>query len=214
MTSPAPGGPDEAAVQASIETLRASDPVMAGLIDRVGPVDLREWRRGWSMDPFRALARGVVGQQISGRAAEAIFGRLQGLIGDRDPARAIAEATDEELRAVGLSGAKMASLRDLAARMLDGRLELDRVNELSDDEARVQLTAVRGIGPWSADIFLLAQLGRPDILPAGDLGVRRAVQAAYNLPTMPTEREVREIGERWRPNRSLATAYLYGSLRD
>src|SRR4029078_824736 len=138
------------------------------LIDRVGPVDLREWRRGWSMDPFRALARGVVGQQISGRAAEAIFGRLQALSGDRAPARAIAEATDEELRAVGLSGAKMASLRDLAARMLDGRLELDRVNELSDDEARVQLTAVRGIGPWSAVIFLLAQLGRPDILPAGD----------------------------------------------
>jgi DNA-3-methyladenine glycosylase II len=195
------------------EALHASDPVMASLMDRVEPIDLAAWRGRWSFDPFRSLARGIVGQQIAGRAAEAIFGRLQELIGDRDPAAAIAAASDEELRAVGLSGAKMASLRDLAAQTLDGRLQLDTMDSLSDDEARTQLTAVRGIGPWTADLFLLAQLGRPDILPVGDLGVRKAIQMAYGLEKMPTEKEALAIGERWRPNRSLATAYLYSSLR-
>jgi len=193
--------------------LRASDPIMAGLVDRLGPLDLGTWRARWSLTPFMALARSVVGQQIAGAAAEAIFRRLVALVSDRDPAEAIAGASDAELRAVGLSGAKAASLRDLATRTLGGQLELDRIDELSDDEARSQLTAVRGIGPWTADIFLLAQLGRPDILPAGDLGVRHAVQQAYGLQALPTEREVRAIGEAWRPNRSLATAYLYGSLR-
>jgi DNA-3-methyladenine glycosylase II len=160
------------------------------------------------------LTRSIVGQQISGRVAEAIFGRLVAFIGDRDPAAAIAAASDEELRAVGLSGNKTRSVHDLAERTLDGRLQLDRIDELSDDEARAQLTAVRGIGAWTADIFLLAQLGRPDILPAGDLGVRQAVQRIHGLDRLPTEQEVRAIGEVWRPNRSLATAYLYGSLRE
>jgi DNA-3-methyladenine glycosylase II len=198
---------------AAREALRASDPVFARLMDGIEPFDLRAWRAHWKLDPFRALARGIVGQQIAGRAAEAIFGRLEALIGDRDPAEAIAAASDEDLRAVGLSGAKAASVRDLAARTLDRRLQLDRIDELSDDEAQAQLTAVRGIGPWTAEIFLLAQLGRPDILPAGDLGVRHAVRDAYGLDHVPSEKEVRAIAEAWRPNRSLATGYLYASLR-
>jgi DNA-3-methyladenine glycosylase II len=193
--------------------LRGSDPAMAALMDRLGPVDLHAWRARWSLAPFMALVRSIVGQQIAGRAAEAIFGRLVAHVGDRDPATAIAAATDPELRAVGLSAAKASSIRDLAARTLDGRLELDRIEALSDDEAREQLTAVRGIGPWTADIFLLAQLGRPDILPAGDLGVRQAVLELDRLDHLPTERDVRLRGEVWRPNRSLATAYLYRSLR-
>lgn len=195
-------------------TLAASDPVMASLIERVGPVDLETWRSRWSLSPFMGLARSIVGQQIAGRAAEAIFGRLRDFIGDRDPAEAIANATDEELRTVGLSAAKARSLRDLAQRTLDGRLELDRIEALSDDEARAQLIAVRGIGAWTAEIFLLAQLGRADILPAGDLGVRHAVMRLYELDHVPTELEVRTLGEAWRPYRSLATAYLYTSLRD
>jgi DNA-3-methyladenine glycosylase II len=196
-----------------VDALRASDPVLARLIDSLAPVDLASWRARWSLDHFRALARSIVGQQIAGRAAAAIFGRLQAFIGDRDPASAIAGASDAELRQIGLSGNKAASLRDLSARTLDGRLQLDRLEELSDDEAHNQLVAVRGIGSWTADLFLLGQLGRPDILPAGDLGIRRAVQAAYGLHKMPSEREVRRISEAWRPNRSLATAYLYSSLR-
>ena len=186
---------------------------MASLIDRLEPIDLATWRTRWALGPFEAIARAVVGQQIAVAAASAIFGRLQALIGDRDPAVAVAEATDADLRAVGLSAAKAASLRDLASRTLDGRLELDRLDELTDDEARVQLTAVRGIGSWTADMFLLVQLGRPDVLPAGDLGIRHAVQAAYDMDRVPTENEVRGVGEAWRPYRSLATAYLYGSLR-
>jgi DNA-3-methyladenine glycosylase II len=198
---------------ARIEALRSSDPVMARLIDQLEPVDLTTWRARWSLDRFGALARAIVGQQIATGAASAIFGRLQALIADRDPAVAIAAASDSELRAVGLSAAKAASLRDLAARTLDGRLDLKTLGDLTDDEAHDQLTAVRGIGDWTADMFLLGQLGRPDVLPAGDLGIRRAVQAAYELDRVPNETEVRGLGEAWRPNRSLATAYLYSSLR-
>ena len=195
-------------------TLAAADPAMASLIERLGPVDLDSWRARWSLTPFMALARSIMGQQIAGRAAEAIFGRFRDLVGDRDPAEAIAGATDEQLRAVGLSAAKARAVRDLAARTLDGRLEIDRIEELSDDEARAQLMAVRGIGAWTADIFLLAQLGRADILPAGDLGVRHAVKRLDGLDELPTEQQVRARGEVWRPYRSLATAYLYTSLRD
>jgi len=200
-------------VAEQVRTLRAADPVMAGLIDRLDPIDLASWRAHSSTDSFGSIARAIVGQQIATRAATAIFGRLQALIGKRDPATAIVSASDADLRAVGLSGAKAASLRDLAQRTLDGRLELDRLGVSTDDEARGQLTAVRGIGSWTADMYLLGQLGRPDILPAADLGIRRAVQAAYNLERIPSELEVRRLGEAWRPFRSLATAYLYSSLR-
>jgi DNA-3-methyladenine glycosylase II len=199
--------------QEHVSALRASDPALARLIDSLGPVDLAGWRRRWSLDHFGALARSIVGQQIAGAAAAAIFTRLQAFIGGRDGAAAIAAASDAELRAIGLSAAKAASLRDLSARTLDGRLELNRLEELTDDEARAQLTAVRGIGSWTADLFLLGQLGRQDVLPAGDLGIRRAVQQLYRMDSMPSEREVRRISEAWRPNRSLATAYLYSSLQ-
>ena len=197
-----------------VAALRRADPKLATLIDGRAPLDFATWRTRWKLDPFRSLARGIVGQQISGAAAEAIYGRLQALIGEREPVAAIAGATDEELRSIGLSGNKMASLRDLSARLLDGRLRLDAIDDLSDDELRGQLTAVRGIGDWTADLFLLVQLGRPDILPAGDLGIRQAVQRVYGLERLPTEREVRTIGEAWRPYRSTATAYLYASLRE
>jgi DNA-3-methyladenine glycosylase II len=182
------------------------------LIDGLEPVDLAGWRSRWELDSFSSLARGIVGQQIATGAATAIFDRLRSLIGDRDPAAAIADASDADLRIVGLSGAKVASLRDLAARTLDGRLDLQGLDEMTDDQARAQLTAVRGIGPWTADMFLLLRLGRADIVPAGDLGIRHAVQAAYDLDHVPSEGEVRVIAEGWRPNRSLATAYLYSSL--
>ena len=197
---------------APVDALRASDPALARLIDSLEPVDLASWRARWSLDAFSSLARAIVGQQIATRAAAAIFGRLQAFIGDRDPATAIASASDADLRAIGLSANKAAALRDLAARTLDGRLQLDRLDAMTDEEAHDQLTAVRGIGSWTADMFLLGQLGRPDVLPAGDLGIRRAVQQAYDLGKMPSEGEVRRISEAWRPYRSLATAYLYSSL--
>lgn len=197
---------------AAVDALRAADPTLGRLIESLEPVDLATWRARWSLDNFGSLARRIVGQQIATQAAAAIFGRLQAFIGDRVAASAIVEASDTELRAIGLSANKAASLRDLAARTLDGRLQLDRLHDLPDDEAHDQLTAVRGIGPWTADMFLLGQLGRSDILPAGDLGIRRAVQQAYGLEKMPSEGEVRRMSEAWRPYRSLATAYLYSSL--
>jgi DNA-3-methyladenine glycosylase II len=207
-----PATTTDADAQAAVEELRASDTVLARLIDRLQPVDLSTWRSRWRLVPFMGLARSIVGQQIAERAASAIFGRLQAFVGERDPATAIAGASDEDLRSVGLSAAKAASLRDLAARTLDGRLRLDRLEDMTDDEAHDQLVAVRGIGSWTADIFLLVQLGRPDVLPAGDLGIRHAVQAAYGLEKVPSEGQVRAIAEAWQPHRSLATAYLYSSL--
>jgi DNA-3-methyladenine glycosylase II len=201
------GGP-----RPDVTALLAADPVLAALIGRTGPLDLDAWRSRWSQGRFESLARGIVGQQISTLAASAIYGRLMALIGGRDPARAIAGASDEDLRLVGLSRAKVASLRDLAARMLDGRLELERLHELPDAEVRAQLVAVRGIGPWTADLFLIGQLGRADVLPSGDLGLRHAVQAQYQLDHVPTPKEVDAMGERWRPYRTLATAYLYQSI--
>jgi 3-methyladenine DNA glycosylase/8-oxoguanine DNA glycosylase len=173
------------------------------------------WRSRWAPgDRFGTLARVIVGQQISARAAAAIFARLRELMGTDAPAAALARASDEELRGVGLSRNKLASLRDLAERTLDGRLELDRLDELPDEEVAAQLVAVRGIGPWTADLFMLGALGREDVLPAGDLHLRRMVRDAYGLGELPSERQVHEIGERWRPHRSLATAYLYSWRRD
>jgi DNA-3-methyladenine glycosylase II len=199
----------------AIEALRRADPVLAGVIDEVRPVDMDAWRARWAPgDRFGLLARVIVGQQISARAAAAIFARLRALMGTDAPAEAVARASDDELRAAGLSRNKVASLRDLAERTLDGRLELDRLDELSDEEVAAQLVAVRGIGRWTADLFLLGALGREDVLPAGDLRLRSVVRAAYDLDALPSEREVRELGERWRPHRSLATAYLYSWRRD
>ena len=198
---------------APVDGLRASDPTLARLIESLEPVDLATWRARWSLDPFSSLARAIVGQQIATRAAAAIFGRLQAFIRDRDPARLSRVQPTSSFARSGCPATRRPRCAISPARTLDGRLALDRLEDLSDEEAHEQLTAVRGIGSWTADMFLLGQLGRPDILPAGDLGIRRAVQQAYDLEKMPSEGEVRRISEAWRPNRSLATAYLYSSLR-
>lgn len=195
-----------------IAALKTADPVLARLIDGVGHIDLAAWRGRWAAeDRFGVLRRAIVGQQISAGAARAIDERLRALIGDRPGARAIDEASDEALRAAGLSRNKIASLRDLAERTLDGRLALDRIDRLSDEQALSELTAVRGIGPWTAEMFLLGALGREDVLPSADLRLRRAVRDAYGLDRVPSPHEVEELGERWRPYRSLATAYLYSA---
>jgi DNA-3-methyladenine glycosylase II len=189
--------------------------VLARVIDEVPPAAMDAWRARWVPgDRFGTLARVIVGQQISARAAAAIFARLGDLMGTDAPARSVARATDEELRAAGLSRGKVAALQDLAERTLDGRLELDRLDELPDEEVAARLVAVRGIGPWTADLFLLGALGREDVLPAGDLHLRRQVRDAYGMGELPSERQVRGLAERWRPHRSLATAYLYSWRRD
>jgi DNA-3-methyladenine glycosylase II len=198
--------------------LRASDPVMRSLVDSRPHLDPYAWQLAWrrdlpATDLFGALLRQVVGQQISVGAASAILGRLAALFGGEAPTPAQLLTTDpERLRSAGLSRQKTSYVRALAQHVESGALELDRLTELTDEEVRKQLTAVKGIGRWSADMMLLVELGRPDVLPSGDLGIRKAVQRAYGLPTLPAPKEVDLLGENWRPHRSLATSYLYASL--
>lgn len=183
-------------------TLAALDPRMGALIDRVGSVEFTP-----PDDRFASLVRGIVGQQLSGTAARSIYERL-----DRDvgvsPA-ALAGAPDERLLTAGLSRRKAEYVRDLAREVLTGELDLDALDSLSDDEVMAALTKVRGIGPWSAHMFLLFAMGRPDVMPSGDLGIRQSVGRLLGLGRAATPAEVDSEAEAWRPYRSAATFYLY-----
>jgi DNA-3-methyladenine glycosylase II len=195
-----------------VEHLRESDAVMRSLVEQHGVISLRQFRRDRPTDPYGALIRAIVGQQLSTIAARAIYGRVLELFGGVVPTpRALLDVDEGALRKAGLSRAKVAYLRDLAERVDDGRLQLDRLPKLSDDEVSAELTAVKGIGQWSADMFLMFQLGRKDVLPVGDLGIRRAVERLYDLPKIPDAPTVLNVGEPWRPYRSLASLYLWTS---
>jgi DNA-3-methyladenine glycosylase II len=187
---------------------------MAALIDRYeDPEGVRARRGRRPGDAYGALVRAIVGQQLSAQSARAIYGRLTGLFGDRTPnPRELLETDPDALRGVGLSGAKVAFLRDLAERVEDGDLDLERLSELPDDEVFDQLVEVKGLGRWTVDMFLLFHLGRPDVLPVGDQGIRRAVQVEYGLTKLPDAAELERIAEPWRPHRSLACLYLWRSL--
>ena len=197
----------------AIAALRKSDPVLRELIEEVGP--LGDFFAGRPTDHYGMLVRSNAGQQLSTRAAAAIYARLLDRFGGHPPTpeEVLADDPDELRTAAGLSHAKVRYLRSLAEHILDGSLQLDRLSALSDDEVMAALTAVSGIGPWSAQMFLMFHLRRPDVLPSGDLGIRRAVMLRYGLPAMPKPAEVDAIGERWRPYRSLASMYLWRSLR-
>jgi len=157
----------------------------------------------------------IIGQQISGYAAQAIAGRLQERFDGRMPSPTELLTLDAaDFRAIGFSGRKVEYVRSLAEHILSGELQVDHLDKLSDDEVREQITATRGLGRWTADMFLLINLDRPDILPIGDLGIRSAVQRLYRLDHLPTPKEVETIGEKWRPNRSLASLYLWASTRE
>jgi DNA-3-methyladenine glycosylase II len=154
-----------------------------------------------------------VGQQLSTKAARSIYGRLEEMFGGRAPTpRELLAADSEAVRSVGLSRPKVGYLRDLAEHVQDGRLELDRLTELSDEEVIAEVTAVKGLGVWTAHMFLIFHLGRPDVLPVGDLGIRNAMARAYGLDGAPKPVEMEAIAEPWRPYRSLASLYLWRSL--
>jgi DNA-3-methyladenine glycosylase II len=198
---------------AATEHLRAADPVLRALIDRIGPLDEEARRRGRPADPYGALLRAIVGQQLSTRAARTIYGRLLELFGGRVPTPAELLAVEPDtLRAAGLSRAKVAYLRDLAERVERHELELDRFAELPDDEVSAQLLAVKGLGRWTVDMFLIFHLRRPDVLAVGDLGIRRAVELAYALPSRPDAATLERLAEPWRPYRTAACLYLWHSL--
>ena len=165
-------------------------------------------------DHLTALVRSIVGQQLSSKAAATIFGRLCDLFPDRQiSVDGITALEDRALRGVGLSGQKLAYLRDLCARIADGQLRLDELEALSDDEVIARLTAVKGFGRWTAEMFLMFRLHRPDVLPVGDLGIGTAVQRIYRLRQRPKPDRLTKIGEAWRPYRSVACWYLWESLR-
>ena len=197
-----------------LRRLGASDPVMARLIERYGSPDSVLARRGRRPgDAYGALLRSIVGQQLSAKAARSIFERLVALFDGRTPTpRELLETDPEEIRGVGLSRAKVAFLRDLAEHVEDGELDLGHLAELPDDEVLAQLTQVKGLGPWTVDMFLIFYLGRPDVLPVGDQGIRRAVQIEYGLEDLPDAAQLERIAEPWRPHRSLACLYLWRSL--
>jgi DNA-3-methyladenine glycosylase II len=198
-----------------LAALKTSDPKMARLIEATEPVDTKAWRRARPLgDPFSVLVYSIIGQQISGYAARAISGRLTERFGGRMPSPAELLALDpSDLKSVGLSQRKLEYLRSLAEHIVSGELQVDHLDRLSDDEVRAQITSSRGLGRWTADMFLLINLERPDVLPIGDLGIRSAVQRLYRLDHLPTPGEVDAIGEKWRPNRSLASLYLWAWTR-
>jgi DNA-3-methyladenine glycosylase II len=197
-------------------TLARSDPVLAGLIDRLGRLSFETRRRGRPRaDSYGTLLRSVVGQQLSAKAAATIYDRVLGLFDGTTPSPEQLLAVDPTaLRATGLSGRKVEYVRDLAAHVLSGELELDRLGELSDEQVIAEITAVRGFGVWSAQMFLMFHLERPDVLPTGDLGIRRAVQIEYGLDELPDADELTRIAEPWRPRRTLACIYLWESLHN
>jgi DNA-3-methyladenine glycosylase II len=207
-------GPVSAATR---KALADSGPEMAAVIERVGEIDLatrlarRAERR--PADAYGALLRTIVGQQLSTKAARTIHGRVLELFGGATPSpEQLLEASEEDLRGAGLSGRKVTYIRDLAEHVLSGELELDRLGELSDEQAIEEIVAVRGLGRWSAEMFLIFHLERPDVLSGGDLGIRKAIQVGWELEQMPSPEAVLEIGEPWRPHRSLASLYLWESL--
>ena len=213
-------GPPEprrgASTRAGLAHLRAADPILAELIGAVGPLgDPREGRPERD-EHYGALVRAITGQQLSVRAARAIYGRLTARFHGRAPTpqEILAEEPEELRAAVGLSRAKVSYLRSLAEHVISGELELQRLDDLPDEQVTAELIAVKGLGLWTAHMFLMFQLERPDVLPVGDLGIRRAIERAYGLPELPAPAAMERIAEPWRPYRTLACRYLWRSLQN
>jgi DNA-3-methyladenine glycosylase II len=204
--------PVKASPQA-VGALRAADEVMARLIDEHGALVRRDLRRERPGDAYGALLRSIVGQQLSTKAAATIYGRMLELFGGHAPTpKQLLAADPDKIRAAGLSRPKINYLRDLAEHVLRGELQLELLDDLPEEEVIEQLTAVKGIGEWSAHMFLMFHLGRPDILPVGDQGIRRAIQVQYGLRKLPDPKRMEKIARPWRPYRTLACLYLWSSL--
>ena len=203
MSGDAPQWTDNALIH-----LRTADPILAAIIERVGPLQIKH-----RPQRFQSLVRAIIFQQLAGRAAQTIFGRFVTIAGGGrfpTPAQVLA-VCDEDLRRAGLSRGKTAYIRDLAAHVRDGTLNFHRFARMDDEEIIADLIRVRGIGRWTAEMFLMFNLRRPDVLPVDDLGIRNAVGKAYRMERPPTAKELREFGERWRPYRSAASWYLWRS---
>src|SRR6478735_1539079 len=192
--------------------LMRRDPVLGTAIKAIGPCLMAERQR---KDHLTALAGSIVSQQLSTKAAATIFGRFLALFPEGAPlsAPAIVALDDATLRGVGLSGQKLRYLRDLSERIIDGRLQLDAIESLEDDAVIERLTEVKGFGRWTAEMFLMFRLHRPDVLPVDDLGIVNAVHRLYKLRKRPDAKKLQKLGEPWRPYRSVASWYLWQSLK-
>ena len=192
--------------------LMRRDPILGAAIKRIGVCGMAERQRS---DHLSALVGAIVSQQLSTKAAATIFGRFASLFPENQisNAAAIAALDDAALRGVGLSGQKVGYLRDLCARIADGRLRLEDLDDLPDELVIERLTAVKGFGRWTAEMFLMFRLHRPDVLPVGDLGIVNAVRKLYGLRKQPDPKRLHKIGEAWRPYRSVASCYLWQSLK-
>jgi DNA-3-methyladenine glycosylase II len=192
--------------------LSKSDRKLAKIITRVGPVLIEVPKR---FDPFHSLARSIVYQQLSGKAAATIFGRVQAAVGsqkDFTPDN-VQKVSDETLRGAGLSRAKLAALRDLSEKTLDGIVpDFSSISKLSDAEIIARLTAIRGVGQWTVEMLLMFSLGRPDVLPVSDLGIRKGFQKVYGGDEMPSPKALAQFGEKWGPHRTTAAWYLWRAL--
>jgi DNA-3-methyladenine glycosylase II len=206
----------DAWLQQARSHLRSADPVLARLIYDRPAFDPRAWMTQLPpMDLFGALLFQVTGQQLSVPATRRTLARIEALFGGHLPAPTELLAVDPgELREAGLSWRKISTLRDLAQRLSDGRLSADALSNLPDDELMAELTAIPGIGPWTVQGALIIALNREDVVLPGDLALRKAVQAAYQLDHLPTQQEVLAIADKWRPYRSLATSYLFSAAFD
>ncbi len=201
---------DEAEISKAIAHLQAADPEMGALIARI---DQRPPPANTDGSHFDAIVRAIVYQQLSGRVAETIHRRVTDMFDGKPPTPQQLDSADQDrLRAAGLSRQKSAYLKDLASKCLSGELLVEKLNELDDESVIEQLTQVKGVGKWTAQMFLLFRLGRPDILSELDLGMRKAIQRLYNLPESPSYEQVIEIGKKWAPYRSVASWYLWRSL--
>jgi DNA-3-methyladenine glycosylase II len=189
--------------------LSKADPVLARIIAEVGPLGIQPRR-----ERFQALARAIIFQQLAGAAANAIYGRFVALFPGVDfpsPEQVLAK-NDAELRAVGLSEKKALYIKDLAAHIRDGKLDFHRFHKMTDEEIIEHLVMVKGIGRWTAEMFLMFNLGRPDVMPAGDLGVQNAIKRHYRMRQRPNRKRLLKHAERWRPYRTAAAWYLWRSL--
>jgi len=190
-----------------------ADKSLGKLIEQRGPIDPETDRRASRPDPYEALARAIVGQQLSTKAARSIWEKVLTIFDGETPTSTQLIAVEpQRLRDAGLSWSKVAYVRDLAERVEDGDLDLERLPQLADEEVIAELTRIKGVGRWTAEMFLIFHLGRPDVLSTGDLGIRKAVQNTYGLEKLPGPEEMERIAEPWRPHRTLACLYLWRSL--
>jgi DNA-3-methyladenine glycosylase II len=199
----------QTSLRAATEEVASRDPVLADLVARAGPLS---YRSRDADGPFGALVRAIVFQQLAGRAAQAIYGRVRVALGDAVTPEAVAALSDADLRTAGLSRNKIASLHDLSAKVLDGTVVLTRTSRRSDDELMGRLTSVRGIGRWTAEMYLMFQLRRLDVWPVDDLGVRQGYGLAWGLDPPPTAKQLDPLGDRFRPYRSIVARYCWAAV--